>query len=49
MTPNGTDINKKGITPDIEVKNTEEDIKNKKDKQLEKADEVLTNLIISKK
>lgn len=48
LTPNGTDINKKGITPDIEVKNTEEDIKNKKDKQLEKADEVLTNLIISK-
>ncbi|OGH95154.1 MAG: hypothetical protein A2039_09675 [Candidatus Melainabacteria bacterium GWA2_34_9] len=48
LTPNGTDINKKGITPDIEVKNTEEDIKNKKDKQLEKADEVLTNLIKSK-
>ena len=48
LTPNGTDINKKGITPDVEVKNTEEDIKNKKDKQLEKADEVLTNLIMSK-
>jgi len=48
LTPNGTDINKKGITPDIEVKNTEEDIKNKKDKQLEKADEVLMDLIMSK-
>ena len=48
LTPNGTDINKKGITPDIEVKITDEDIKNKKDRQLEKADEVLTNLIKSK-
>lgn len=49
LTPNGTDINKKGITPDIEVKNTEEDIKNKKDKQLEKANQVLEELIVSKK
>jgi len=49
LTPNGTDINKKGITPDIEVKNTEEDIKNKKDKQLEKANEVVENLILNKK
>lgn len=48
LTPNGTDINKKGITPDIEVKITEEDVKNKKDSQLEKANEVLMNLIISK-
>lgn len=49
LTPNGTDINKKGITPDIEVKNTEEDIKNKRDKQLEKADETVKNLIMGKK
>jgi carboxyl-terminal processing protease len=48
LTPNGTDINKKGITPDIEVKNTDEDIKNKKDRQLEKANEVLKDLIIYK-
>ena len=41
LTPNGTDINKKGITPDIEVKLTEEDIKNKNDVQLKKAIEVL--------
>ncbi len=34
LTPNGTDINKKGITPDIEVKLTEEDVKNNNDLQL---------------
>ncbi len=45
LTPNGTDINKVGIVPDIKVKNTKEDIKNKKDKQLEKAQEVLKELI----
>lgn len=44
LTPNGTDINKKGITPDIEVKLTEEDIKNKNDVQLKKAVEVLTKM-----
>ncbi len=41
LTPNGTDINKKGITPDIEVKLTEEDVKNKNDVQLKKAIEIL--------
>jgi peptidase, S41 family len=44
LTPNGTDINKKGITPDIEVKLTEEDIKNKNDVQLQKAIEVLSKM-----
>ena len=44
LTPNGTDINKKGITPDIEVKLTEEDIKNKNDVQLKKAIEVLNKI-----
>jgi len=47
LTPNGTDINKKGITPDIEIKITEQDFKNKKDVQLEKADEVIKNMILS--
>ena len=28
LTPNGTDINKKGIEPDVEVKLTEENVKN---------------------
>jgi len=49
LTPNGTDINKKGITPDVEVKNTEESLKKKEDIQLEKANEVLENLISTKK
>ena len=44
LTPNGTDINKKGITPDIEVKLTEEDVKNKNDLQLKKAVEVLSKM-----
>ena len=44
LTPNGTDINKKGITPDIEVKLTEDDVKNKNDVQLKKAVEVLTKM-----
>ena len=44
LTPNGTDINKKGITPDIEVKLTEDDVKNKNDVQLKKAIEVLNKI-----
>ena len=44
LTPNGTDINKKGITPDIVVKLTEEDVKNKNDVQLKKAIEILEQL-----
>jgi carboxyl-terminal processing protease len=44
LTPNGTDINKKGITPDIVVELTEEDVKNKNDVQLKKAIEVLTKM-----
>ena len=44
LTPNGTDINKKGITPDIVVKLTEDDVKNKNDLQLEKAVEVLSKM-----
>ena len=44
LTPNGTDINKKGITPDIIVKLTEDDVKNKNDLQLKKAVEVLSKM-----
>lgn len=45
LTPNGTDINKKGIVPDVVVELTDDDIKNKDDKQLKKANEVLQDLI----
>lgn len=45
LTPSGTDINKKGIEPDIFIELTEEDVKNKDDKQLKKASEVLADLI----
>ena len=45
LTPNGADINKKGITPDIEVKLTLEDIKNKNDVQLETAKKILAEMI----
>lgn len=48
LTPNGTDINKKGIEPDIVVELTDDDIKNKDDKQLKKANEVLQDLIDKK-
>lgn len=44
-TPNGTDINKKGITPDIIVELTEDDIKQKHDTQLIKANEVMMKMI----
>ncbi len=49
LTPNGTDINKKGIAPDIEVKITEQDIKDKNDVQLKKAQEVLLQMIENEK
>lgn len=45
LTPNGTDINKKGISPDITVELTADDIKTKNDTQLKKASEVLQDLI----
>lgn len=44
LTPNGTDIHKKGITPDVIVELTDENIKNKDDVQLKKAIEVAQSL-----
>ena len=41
LTPNGTDINKKGIEPDNSVYITPEDVENKVDPQLQKANDVL--------
>jgi carboxyl-terminal processing protease len=37
ITPNGKNLNKDGLVPDIEVKLTEDDINNQKDPQLDKA------------
>lgn len=45
LTPNGTDINKKGIAPDVTVELSEEDIKTKNDSQLKKANELIVNMI----
>lgn len=44
LTPSGTDINKKGITPDVVVELKEENIKNKDDTQLKKAIQILYEL-----
>jgi len=49
LTPNGNDINKKGITPDIEVSLSIKDIKNKSDTQLQAAKNELSKILISKK
>ncbi len=49
LTPNGTDINKKGIAPDIEIKLTEENVKAKDDVQLKKAQAVLLQMIQNEK
>ena len=49
LTPNGTDINKKGIAPDIEVKLSEKNIKDKDDVQLKKAQEIILQMIENEK
>lgn len=49
LTPNGTDINKKGIAPDIEVKFSEQNIRDKDDVQLKKAQEVILQMIANEK
>jgi carboxyl-terminal processing protease len=41
LTPNGTSISEKGLTPDYKVELTAKDIAEKKDRQLEKAVEIL--------
>lgn len=45
LTPAGHDINKKGISPDIEVKINEKDIVNQNDKQLSKAKIIMKQMI----
>jgi carboxyl-terminal processing protease len=43
LTPNGLSINDQGITPDQEVLIKEEDVKNEKDPQMQRAIDILTN------
>lgn len=45
LTPKGALIDKEGITPDIEVKLSDDDIKQRKDSQLEKAKAVMAELV----
>lgn len=45
LTPSGSDIHKKGITPDVVIELTEDNVKNKDDVQLKKAIDVLENMI----
>ncbi len=45
LTPNGTDINKQGISPDVTVEISEKDIKEKHDVQLETAKNLLSKMI----
>lgn len=49
LTPNGTDINKKGINPDIKVEFNLQDIKNHNDAQLQVAKSTLSKILISEK
>ena len=48
LTPNGTDINKKGIEPDYKADYTLADLKKHNDTQLKKAEEVLNDLCVAK-
>ena len=45
LTPNGSDINEKGITPDYVVKMSEQDFRHHRDPQMKKAEKVLNKLI----
>jgi len=45
LTPSGTDINKKGIKPDVEVQFTEKNIRNREDVQLQTAKNMLSKMI----
>lgn len=44
VTPGGKNLNKDGLSPDVEIKLTEDDIKNQKDIQMDKALEELTKI-----
>lgn len=48
LTPKGTDINNKGINPDIKVEFNIKDVKNNNDAQLQVAKNILSQMLISK-
>lgn len=48
LTPKGTDINKKGINPDIKVEFSIKDVKNNNDAQLQTAKNILSQILLSK-
>ena len=45
LTPNGNDINKKGIAPDVQIALTQQDLKKNNDAQLEVAKNMLQDMI----
>lgn len=49
LTPKGTDINKKGIEPDINIELTLEDLKKNRDAQLDVAKKMMTDIIKAEK
>jgi carboxyl-terminal processing protease len=49
LTPNGTDINKKGIEPDLRVAYTESDFRGHRDPQLERAVDLLKRELVAHK
>lgn len=49
LTPSGTDINKKGIKPDVEVQFTAKDIRNQNDVQLSEAKKIMSRMLSENK
>ena len=48
LTPKGTDINEKGINPDIKVEFSLKDVKTNNDAQLQAAKNILSKMMLSK-
>lgn len=48
LTPHGSDINKRGISPDLRVNFTKSDMETRTDSQLEKAKDILNKMLVSK-
>ncbi len=49
LTPSGTDINKKGINPDVEVQFTAQDIRDRHDTQLSEAKKIMSAMLTENK